>query len=72
LKSRDITKLIERDGWRLKNQEGSHRHYIHPTKPGKVTLVGDPGDDMAEGTVRSILKQAKLTKRDLKEWKKKK
>ena len=40
-------------------------------KPGKVTLVGDPGDDIPEGTLQSILKQAKLTKRDLKEWKKK-
>jgi predicted RNA binding protein YcfA (HicA-like mRNA interferase family) len=59
------------DGWRFKNQEGSHRHYIHPVKPGKVTVVGDPGDDIAEGTLRSILKQANLTKRDLKEWKKK-
>jgi predicted RNA binding protein YcfA (HicA-like mRNA interferase family) len=72
LKVRDVTKLIEEDGWRRKNQKGSHQHYIHPTKAGKVTIAGDPGDDLAEGTLRSILKQAHLSNRDLTEWKNKK
>jgi predicted RNA binding protein YcfA (HicA-like mRNA interferase family) len=70
LKVRELRPVIEKDGWRLKNQEGSHRHYVHPSKPGKVTIAGEPGDDIAEGTLRSILRQAKLTKRELEEWKK--
>jgi predicted RNA binding protein YcfA (HicA-like mRNA interferase family) len=72
VKVRDLTKLIKQDGWNFKNQEGSHRHYVHPGKTGKVTIVGDAGDDIAEGTLRSILRQAKLTKRDVEQWKKKK
>ena len=71
MKVREVTKVIEKDGRRFKNQEGSHRHYVHPVKTGKVTIVGEPGDDIAEGTLRSMLRQAKLTKRDIAEWKKK-
>lgn len=58
MKVRDILKLMERDGWVLKNQEGSHRHFVHPTKAGKVTVAGKPGDDAPVGTAKAIMKQA--------------
>ncbi len=35
---REMEKEILDDGWIFMSQEGSHRHYIHPTKPGKVTI----------------------------------
>ena len=38
IKPREMEKLILADGWIFKSQEGSHRHYVHPTKPGKVTI----------------------------------
>lgn len=38
MKPREMEKLILADGWVYKNQEGSHKNYIHPTKPGKVTI----------------------------------
>jgi predicted RNA binding protein YcfA (HicA-like mRNA interferase family) len=60
MKIRDTIKLVKRDGWRIVNQEGSHRQYKHPTKPGKVTIAGHPSDDVAPGTLNSILKQAGL------------
>jgi predicted RNA binding protein YcfA (HicA-like mRNA interferase family) len=60
MKVRDIIKLIEADGWYLVVTRGSHRQYKHPTKPGRVTIAGHSGDDLAQGTLNSILKQAKL------------
>jgi predicted RNA binding protein YcfA (HicA-like mRNA interferase family) len=54
--------LLAYDGWVLKNQEGSHRQFVHPTKPGKVTVPGHPGVDIPAGTLSSILKQADLKK----------
>lgn len=36
---------------------GSHIHYKHPTKPGKVTIV-QHGGEIPQGTLNSILKQA--------------
>jgi predicted RNA binding protein YcfA (HicA-like mRNA interferase family) len=61
VKVRDIIKLIEDDGWYLARTRGSHRQYKHPTKLGLVTIAGKPGDDIAPGTLNSILKQAGLS-----------
>jgi predicted RNA binding protein YcfA (HicA-like mRNA interferase family) len=60
MKVRDIIKLIEADGWYLVNSKGSHRQYKQPLKPGRVTIAGHPGHDLAPGTLDSILKQAQL------------
>ena len=57
----ELEKIIISDGWYLKNQKGSHRQYIHPTKKGKVTIPFHRGD-LNIRTVRSILKQAGIEK----------
>lgn len=62
MKVRDVIKLIESDGWYLVATKGSHRQFKHPVKPGRVTIAGHPGDDLAPGTLNSVLKQAQLTK----------
>lgn len=60
MKVRDIIKLIEQDGWFLVAIKGSHRQYKHSSKPGRVTVAGKASDDIAPGTLNSILKQAQL------------
>jgi predicted RNA binding protein YcfA (HicA-like mRNA interferase family) len=60
MKVRDVIKLIEADGWYLVVTKGSHRQYKHPSKAGRVTIAGHPGDEMAPGTLNSVLKQAQL------------
>ena len=60
MKVRDIIKVIEADGWYIVDTKGSHRQYKHPLKQGRVTIAGHLGDDLASGTLNSILKQAKL------------
>ncbi len=60
MKVRDIIKLLEEDGWYRVNTKGSHRQYKHPTKLGRVTIAGHPNDDLAPGTLNSILKQSGL------------
>lgn len=50
-KPKELERIILEDGWVFKIQTGSHRHYTHPTKPGK---------DILKGTENSILKQAGL------------
>lgn len=62
-KVRDAIQLIERDGWFLVATRGSHRQYKHAMKPGRVTIAGKASDDLAPGTLNSILKQAGLTER---------
>jgi len=60
MKVREAIALIEEDGWFLVATRGSHRQYKHATKPGRVTIARKPSDDLAPGTLNSILKQAGL------------
>lgn len=57
--SRDIIKALEADGWILKRVTGSHHHFMHPSKPGVVT-VPHPKKDTPIGTLKSIARQAGL------------
>ena len=54
----DAIRLVEADGWYLVGTRGSHRQYKHAAKPGRVTIPGTLGADLAPGTWLSILKQA--------------
>jgi predicted RNA binding protein YcfA (HicA-like mRNA interferase family) len=60
VKVREVTRLIEQDGWQLVRTIGSHRQFKHPGKPGLVTVPGKPVMNWAPGTLNSILKQAGL------------
>jgi predicted RNA binding protein YcfA (HicA-like mRNA interferase family) len=60
MKVREVIRIIERDGWVLVRQRGSHRQFKHPTKPGRVTVPGNLGDEFKPGTLASVLRQAGL------------
>ena len=55
-----ILHLLRADGWYLVAIRGSHRQFKRPTKTGRVTVAGRPSDELARGTLNSILKQAGL------------
>lgn len=59
VKSQDLIKMIEADGWYLVRVNGSHHHFKHPSKSGLVT-VPHPKKDLPPKTRDSILKQAGL------------
>jgi predicted RNA binding protein YcfA (HicA-like mRNA interferase family) len=56
----EILRLLQADGWYLVATRGSHRQFKHADKLGRVTVPGKPSDDLAPGTMNSILKQAGL------------
>ena len=60
MKVRDVLRLPALDGWILSRTRGSHQQFKHPSKPGLVTVAGSGNDDLAPGTLNSILKQAGL------------
>ena len=63
MKVREVIRLLEQDGWvQLPRKAGSHRQFRHPSKPGRVTVSGNPGQDIASGTLGNILRQAGITK----------
>jgi predicted RNA binding protein YcfA (HicA-like mRNA interferase family) len=61
-KVREAIRLVERDGWFEVKSKGGHRQFKHAEKPGRVTISGNLGDELAPWTFDSILKQAGLKK----------
>ena len=60
VKVRDVIRLLEWAGWRLKTTRGSHRQFRHPAKGMVVTVAGQPAKDVPMGTLRAILRSAGL------------
>ncbi len=61
MKAIDVIRMIEKDGWYLVRQKGSHRQYKHKVKKGLVTIAAHKmSDELAKGTLNSIMKQAQL------------
>lgn len=59
MKSSELIKELEADGWTLDRIKGSHHHFRHPTKPGTIT-VPHPKKDLKKGLAQGIRKQAGL------------
>jgi len=63
MKVRHVVRMLLADGWFEARTHGSHRQFKHADKSGLVTVPGRPNDDLAPGTMDSILKQAGLKRR---------
>lgn len=59
--SRLIRMLLD-DGWHLVRIKGSHHHFKHGTRQGRLTVV-HPKKDLPVGTVRAVLKGAGMLNR---------
>ncbi len=57
MKSREVIKVLKKDGWEEVRQTGGHIHFRHPVKKGTVT-VPHPKAEMAIGTLKSIEEQS--------------
>jgi predicted RNA binding protein YcfA (HicA-like mRNA interferase family) len=56
MKVREILRILEQDDWYLDRTRGSHKQFKYASKPGLVTVPGKGNDDLAPGTLNSILK----------------
>ena len=59
MKSKDIISRLKKAGWVLRGVKGSHHVFVHPHKPGHLS-VPHPQKDMGVGLVQKLLKQAGL------------
>ncbi|MBK8751892.1 MAG: type II toxin-antitoxin system HicA family toxin [Candidatus Competibacteraceae bacterium] len=59
MNSKQIIKRLEDDGWTLRGVRGSHHVYIHPNKPGHISIP-HPKKDLGKGLIHQLLKQAGL------------
>lgn len=56
---KDLIKLLEQSGWQLDSIKGSHHHFVHPHRKGKITVPLHKGD-IPPGTLNQVLQQAGL------------
>jgi predicted RNA binding protein YcfA (HicA-like mRNA interferase family) len=61
----DLLRALQRDGWFIARQSGSHAHLKQPTKPGRVTVARHSGVIMKPKTLTAVLAQAGLTVEEL-------
>ncbi|PCJ83604.1 MAG: addiction module toxin, HicA family [Flavobacteriales bacterium] len=57
MSSKDIIKLLKKNGFKLDRIKGSHHIFIHPQSRNRA-VVPHPKKDLPIGTARSILRQA--------------
>ena len=57
MKSKDIIKRLEAEGWQKVGGKGDHEKFKHPGKTGHV-IVPHPRKDIPMGTLRNIYRQA--------------
>lgn len=61
-KFRDLEKMLRADGWMLDRASGSHYIYRHPEKGAVTVPFHGSNKEIAPGTLRDILKLARLAK----------
>ena len=57
--SAQLIKRMLKAGWVLRGVKGSHHVYVHPQRPGHVT-VPHLRKDLGTGLLQKLLKQAEL------------
>lgn len=60
MKSNELKRLLEKDGWKIKRQSGSHAVYIHVNKKGILVVPLHGAKEVGKGLATKILKQAGL------------
>ena len=57
--SAELIKRMLKAGWILRGVKGSHHVYVHPDRPGHVT-VPHPRKDLGTGLLHKLLKHTDL------------
>ena len=58
--SREVIRILEKDGWYEVSCTGDHHQFKHPSKPGKVTVT-HPRKDFPRKTLNDIARQSGVT-----------
>lgn len=59
MSSNELIKRLMQAGWVLRGSKGSHHVFVHPARPGHIS-VPHPKKDLGIGLVRKLLKAAGL------------
>lgn len=61
LTARDVIRALQRAGFVVSRQSGSHCRFIHSTDPARKVTVPVHSGDLKRGTLRAIIAQSGMT-----------
>ncbi|HSN86757.1 MAG TPA: type II toxin-antitoxin system HicA family toxin [Thermoanaerobaculia bacterium] len=64
IRAKELTRALERAGFVLRRQRGSHQLWFHPDLKKRVSVPVHTGD-VPKGTLRQILRDADLSTEEL-------
>lgn len=59
-KVREVIDLLEANGWHYIRTKGDHHRFVKPGARRPIIVAGKRNQDLAEGTLQSILREAGL------------
>ncbi|MBK9105558.1 MAG: type II toxin-antitoxin system HicA family toxin [Saprospiraceae bacterium] len=62
MKSSQLLRILQRDGWFIISQVGSHLKMIHPTKDGFLMVPFHRSQEVGKGLEKKLLKKAGINK----------
>jgi predicted RNA binding protein YcfA (HicA-like mRNA interferase family) len=62
MKVKEVISLLEEDGWKFKRMRGDHRIYWKQDARRPIVVPGNLNDELKDGTLRSIFREAGLKK----------
>jgi len=60
VKSSELVRILQKDGWFVVRQTGSHMIMEHPIKKGKIVCPFHSSQEVGKGLATKILKDAGL------------
>jgi predicted RNA binding protein YcfA (HicA-like mRNA interferase family) len=60
MKVREVIEVLERNGWVMVRQRGSHRQFRHPYTTGVVTVPGKRSGVVPVGTLAAMRRKSGL------------
>ena len=61
IKAKDLIRILQREGYVLAHQKGSHATFKHPGTHRRVTVPVHSGQDLKRGLLRGILNDLNIT-----------
>lgn len=60
MRVKDVISLLKENGWRFVRMRGDHRIYYRKGARRPIVIPGNLNDDLKEGTLNSVLREAGL------------
>lgn len=65
ISGKEFSRLLEKEGWQLKNIKGSHHVYIKEGNPARISVPVHGKKSLKSGLLRHLMKLAEIDEDEL-------